>query len=646
MQPVVNSDPNQASAPPKPWQQDVAQRRGGGSTAVPRRSLLRRFARLAGGYFTSTDWRSAWAMAAALLVLTGLQIVVQVRLNFWNRDFFDALEARDTAAFSREIMLFLGLAIAGMTTAVLQLYARQTLQLRWRHWLVCHLEHRWLERSRHYRMGFLAGAADNPDQRISENTRWATALAVELVVGLVQAALMLTCFVGILWTLSGPLHVSLGSDVFELPGYMVFAALIYAGIGSGLTYLIGRPMVGINIRRNEAEADHRFALVRIRENAEGIALIRGEADEERALHHAFARVTGTMAELFRTERRLMWLTSAYGMLLTIFPALVASPRYFAGAITLGVLMQITSAFYQVTTSLNWFVDSWPKLADWRSHTERVLELDAGIDAAAATDTAEDGHRIAVVGGQTVDDREVLGLQGLSIASADGTIVVAEADAEIVPGERVLVTGESGIGKSMMFRVIAGVWPWGSGSITVPPCEQMMFMPQRPYLPLGSLRAVTAYPAQADHFGDTAVRQALGRCGLTHLAHRLEEEQRWDRILSLGEQQRLAFARLLLHRPRWVFMDEATAALDEANQDAMMRLFNEELAGTALVSIGHRPGLDAYHDRTLRLVHRIEGARLQASPASTLPWSPPRRSPSATMEHRLSRQPRRRRASRP
>ncbi|MCB4823569.1 ABC transporter ATP-binding protein/permease [Roseicella aerolata] len=618
-----------AEGPARPWD-------AGGD------GLLRRFLRLAGGYYASEERRSAWILTACVLGFTILQVLVQIRLNLWNRDFFDALENRDLPAFSRQIGLFLVLALAGMAVAVLQLYARQTLQLRWRAWLVLHLQQRWLERSRHYRMGFAAEAADNPDQRISENTRWATQHAVEMAVGLLQAGLMLVSFVGILWTLSGPLHVAFGANEFAIPGYMVFAAILYAMAGSGLTWLIGRPMVDINIRRNQAEADHRFALVRLRENSEGVALIRGEADEERGLRHGFARVTGAMAELFRTERRLMWLTSAYGMLLTIFPALVASPRYFAGAITLGVLMQITAAFYQVTTSLNWFVDNWPRLADWRSHAERVLALDRAFGAA---EPPPGSSGIEVTEGPAEDGREVLAFRRLSVASADGARVIREAEAEIRPGERVLITGESGIGKSTLFRVIAGLWPWGSGQVRVPPHGQVMFMPQRPYLPLGTLRAAIAYPAAPGRFADAAMRAALERCGLAHLAPRLEEAQRWDRILSLGEQQRLAFARLLLHRPRWVFMDEATAALDEANQDAMMRLFREELEGTALVSIGHRPGLDAYHDRTLTLVRGTEGARLEAPRARPPAAALPRRRPAMAGGQRHARATSRRREAR-
>ncbi|MFC7737285.1 ABC transporter ATP-binding protein/permease [Roseomonas sp. GCM10028921] len=577
--------------------------------------FVRRFWRLARGYYTGDQKRTAWLLTAGVIGLTLLQIGIQVRFNLWNRDFFNALEARDRGAFFGQMGTFLLLTTGSMVVAVFQLYVRQLLQLRWREWLVFRLQNRWLSRSRHYQMNFLPGSADNPDQRISENTRWATAMAIDMAVGLFQSAVMLISFVGILWTLSGSLLVSFGSNEFEIPGYMVFAALIYAVIGSVLTYFIGRPMVEINIRRNEAESDHRFALIRIRENSEGVALIRGEADEDRGLRRSFGHVVNVMKDLMRTERRLMWLTSAYGMIAGVFPILVASPRYFAGAITLGVLMQIGSAFGEVTRSLNWFVDNFPRLADWRSHLERVVALEDSLDTA---DMMEEGEaRITVIEGPLPDGREVLAFHDLQIGQADGNVLVGEANAEIEAGEKVLIVGESGTGKSTLFRAISGVWPWGSGEIRVPPRDHMMFMPQRPYLPLGTLRAAIAYPANARKFPDAAVVGALERCGLAHLTGRLDEEERWDRMLSLGEQQRLAFARLLLHRPRWVFMDEATAALDEANQDAMMRLFTEELAGSALISIGHRPGLDLFHDRTLRLVRSPDGAKLTAPQAQRI-----------------------------
>jgi putative ATP-binding cassette transporter len=574
-----------------------------------REGFLRRIWRLAALYFNGEEKKKARLLALGVLVLTLLQIGIQVRFNIWNRDFFNALESRDRGAFFGQMGMFLALAAASMVTAVFQLYVRQVLQLHWRRWLVVRLQHAWLQGGRHYQLNFLEGAADNPDQRISENTRWATAMAVDMAVGLITSVLMLVSFVGILWGLSGPLHIAFGATEFDIPGYMVWAALLYAGIGSGLTWLIGRPMVEANIRRNEAESEHRFALIRLRESSEGVALIRGERDEERGLMGAFDHVVTVMKDLMRSERHLMWLTSAYGMLLTVFPVLVASPRYFAGAITLGVLMQIASAFAQVTTALNWFVDNFPRIADWRSHVERVMVLEDTLEAADQIG-AETGL-IALREGPGEDGQEVLSFRDLQIAHPDGNVVIGEANAEIRAGEKVLIVGESGTGKSTLFRAIAGLWPWGSGEIHIPPRNHMMFMPQRPYLPLGSLRGAVAYPAAAKGFTDAALGQALETAGLPHLVARLDETERWDRILSLGEQQRLAFARMLLHRPRWVFMDEATAALDEDNQDRLMTLFRNEMAESALVSIGHRPGLDVYHDRTLTLVRGTEGARLTA-----------------------------------
>ncbi|PWS37221.1 hypothetical protein DFH01_10200 [Falsiroseomonas bella] len=579
-----------------------------GAPAPPRRGFFAQFWRIIRIYYGRPGDRiRAWGYTLSVVGLTLLQILVELRFNTWNRDFFDALEARDRAAFYGQLWTLLLLLFAAMVSAVAQLWAKQMLSLDWRRSLVWDLQSRWLKAGTHYQLNFMPDAADNPDQRISENTRWATAMAVDLLVGLLGSILTLATFLGVLWTLSGPLHIALASSEFEVPGYMVWAALAYATMGSLLTFLLGGPMVSINMRRNQAEGDHRFALIRIRENSEGVALIRGEPDEDRGLRAAFGRVMAVMNELYGRERALMYLTSAYGMAAGVVPIIVASPRYFAGAITLGVLMQITQAFLQVTRSLNWFVDKYPLLADWRSHIERVAALEDSIEAA---ESLEADQTINLVVGPTEDGREVLAFKDLQVGHADGNVVIQDANAEIAAGEKVLLVGESGTGKSTLFRAIAGLWPWGSGEIRTPAPERMFFMPQRPYIPLGSLRAALAYPAAPRKFPDAAMRAALERCAIGEFGARLDEEERWDRVMSLGEQQRLAFARLLLHRPAWVFLDEATAALDEENQDSMMRLFREELADSALVSIGHRPGLDVYHDRTLTLMRAPDGARLE------------------------------------
>ena len=398
--------------------------------------------RLAADYYGSEERRSAWAITAATVALTLFQIAVQVRLNLWNRDFFDALDKRDHDRFLSQMTLFVVLAVAGTAAAVLQLYARQTLQVWWRDWLVRHLHRRMLADSAHYRMQFVEGAADNPDQRIGENARWATSIAVDMALGLLHSVLLLVSFVGILWTLSGPLTVSVSGREFEIPGYMVFAALLYAGAATGATWFVGRRMPDINARRNEAEGDHRFALVRLRENSEGVALIRGEADEERGLKRAFGRVTGVMHELNRAERNLVGLSSAYAMITMVFPILVASPRYFAGAITLGVLMQVGSAFGEVTRALNWFMDNYPRLADWTCHVDRVVELEDSLDAAGCPDQR---CALQVEEGPGADGEETVSFEGVAVATPAGKPLVRQADAVIRPGERVLIQGESGTG---------------------------------------------------------------------------------------------------------------------------------------------------------------------------------------------------------
>ena len=570
---------------------------------------IRNFVRLTKTWLTAPDRGDARMLIALLLVLTGVQVGIQIAFNLWNRDFFNALENRDGVAFRAQIIKFFILAALSMGTAVYQLYVKQLIQLRWRGWLTNHLVSAWLRDGRQYQLEMAGAGADNPDQRIADDVRLACDLAVHFVTGVLSSVLMLTAFVGILWTLSGALQLTLGGRDIAIPGYMVWAALLYAIIGTSLTWLVGRPMVQLNVDRMSAEGDFRFGLTRARESGEGIAFIRGEEDERRGLAAAFERVAGSVKNLMRSQRNLMWLTSAYGTLAMIFPTIVASPGYFAGVITLGGLMQIGAAFGQVQAALNWFVDNFPQIAEWRSAITRLTTFQMAVDdlAALARDPAQ--PTISVTEG--APDRLIF--KDLEVAFASGTTVIAEASAEIQAGDRVLIKGPSGTGKSTLFRAIGGLWPWGAGEIVTPPADTMMFMPQRPYLPLGTLRAALSYPAPVDRFEEKDAGRALELVGLKHLTERLNEEERWDRVLSLGEQQRMAFARLLLHKPAWVFMDEATAALDEENQDAMMNLVLEHMPDVALVSIGHRPGLEVFHNRTLTLHRQQGGARVALPP---------------------------------
>ncbi|MDB5413373.1 MAG: hypothetical protein JWR10_1708 [Rubritepida sp.] len=566
---------------------------------------LRAFWQITRTWLKAPDRGNARLLIGGLLLLTVAQVLIQIRFNLWNRDFFNALESRNGAAFRSQIYFFLGLAALSMGVAVYQLYVKQLIQLRWREWLTKHLLEAWLREGRHYQLEMAAEGADNPDQRIAEDVRISADLAVDFATGLLTSVMMLTAFIGILWTLSGPLHIALAGRQMDVPGYMVWAALAYALLGTFLTWIVGRPLVRLNVSRTTAEADFRFGLNRARESGEGIALIRGEADERRAVTKLFGGVATSVRGLMRSQRNLMWLTSAYGTLAMIFPTIVASPAYFAGAITLGGLMQIGAAFAQVQGALNWFVDNFGPIAQWRSAVSRIVSFRDVIEELDALMQDPTQPTISIHEGKT----EALVFRNLEVAFANGTTVIADASAEIHAGERVLIQGESGTGKSTLFRAIGGLWPWGAGEIKTPPRDSMMFMPQRPYLPLGTLQAALAYPAEPDRFPAEALNDALQKVGLEQLLDRLGEEERWDRMLSLGEQQRLAFARLLLHKPRWIFMDEATAALDEANQDAMMQLVLDELPDAALISIGHRPGLAAFHTRTLKLVRADGGAQL-------------------------------------
>lgn len=554
--------------------------------------------------------RKGWPMLRLSIFIVAVLIgnmIGQVRLNQWNGAFFDAVEKRDTSAFFHQLLVFLFIVAALLACVVAQTWLQERLKIRLRQRLTQILLDLWLKPNRAYQLGFMGEASGQPDQRLQEDCRLFSELSTELGVGMLQAFLLLVSFIGVLWTLSGTTTFVIQGNEISIPGYMVWVAIGYAGIGSGLTWLVGRPMIRLNTLRYAREADLRFALVRVNESAESVSLYNGEADERRNLDEFVEAVLMATRRLSGGLARLTWITSGYGWLAIVVPILAAAPGYFSGRLSFGGMMMVVGAFNQVQAALRYFVDNFPKIADWRSAVLRVATFrQAAIDLDELT--AENGQ---------IDiqphPKGWLSFEGLSISLSDGSILIEDATAEIQPGERVLIMGESGAGKSTLFRALSGLWPWGSGTIRTPPDEEMMFLPQRPYLPLGTLRASLCYPAPPATFSDQDIDAALNRCGLGEFVDMLDKHERWDRTLSLGQQQRVAFARVLLHRPRWVFMDEATSALDEENQASMLSLFENELKGAAVMSIGHRPGLEEFHTRTLHIRKTEEGAILLAKP---------------------------------
>jgi vitamin B12/bleomycin/antimicrobial peptide transport system ATP-binding/permease protein len=553
-------------------------------------------------------WRSSHRarislLAAGIVVVLAVNMLGQIRLNQWHGAFFDAVARRNLSALGHQLLVFLVIIAVLLILVVGQTWMQQMLKVRLREWLTHHLLDEWLVSGRAYRLGLAGQLGANPDQRIEEDTRKLTDLSASLAVGLLQATLLLVSFIGILWLLSNELVFVVNGSRFTIPGYMVWCALIYALVGSLLTWRVGIPLIGLNAELYAREAELRFALVRVSESAESIALFGGEQDERRQLNGNLDRVITSMRGISGALSRLTWITSGYGWIAIVVPIVVAFPGYFSGGLTLGGLMMVVGAFNQVQSSLRWFVDQFPAIADWRATLHRVSAFKAAVDKLDQIDDAVENIKL-------VNDPDgMLAFDGVSVLTADGRVVIAEASVEIGLGERVLIVGESGVGKSTLFRALAGLWPWGTGTIRLPDAGTMMFMPQRPYLPLGTMRAAITYPDAAEAFSTADVKAVMKRVGLAEFLPALDTVARLDKILSLGQQQLIGFARLLLHAPAWVFLDEATSALDEFSQRRVMSIFDRELKGASVLSIGHRPGLEAFHTRTLHLVRTPLGAML-------------------------------------
>lgn len=560
--------------------------------------------------------RRVMAIFVASIVVTIGNMVGQVWLNEWNGQFFDALARKEMAEFLRHLWMFVVIVAVLLALTVAQTFLQERLKLRLREWIARHLLVAWLKPMRVYQLSFAGPYGRNPDQRLQEDTRLLGDLTADLGCGLVYSLFQIVAFVGVLWALSAQVAFDVAGHHVAIPGYMVWCAIAYALTGSGLTWLVGRPLIALNAERYAREAEFRFALVRVNESGESIALHGGEEDEHRHLGGSLEVVIDVMRRISSSLAHLTWITAGTGWLSLVVPILVAAPAYFGGTLSLGGLIMVAGAFSQVQWAMRWFVDNFSRLADWRAAVHRVARFREVLDDLPAIEEGAEEIK------RGLHPQGNLAFEGVRILLPDGHVIIDEASASFMPGDRVLIVGETGAGKSTLFRAVAGLWPWGSGTILTPPSEAMAFLPQRPYLPLGTLRNAVTYPSLPGDFSDADVRQALERCDLGSLVAKLDREERWDRELSLGEQERIAFARLLLHKPGWVFLDEATAALDEESQRHIMGLFDDELKSTTVLSIGHRPDLAVYHTRTLQLIHGRGGALLRLKPSIVPP--PPRR----------------------
>jgi putative ATP-binding cassette transporter len=551
--------------------------------------------RLALPYFRSEDRWPGRILLAAVIAIELSIVAINVILNQWYNRFYNTLQDRNWEAFISAVLFFCVLAAIYTVLAVYQNYLNLWLQIRWRRWMTQTYLRQWLNTANHYRMQLLGDAADNPDQRIADDLQMFVQQTLSIGIGLLSSFVTLCSFVVILWTLSEEAPLQLFGSKLVIPGYLVWAALIYAVLGTMLTHRIGWPLIPLNFQQQRFEADFRFNLVRTRENSEQIAALHGEPAERERHVDRFGNIVTNWIAIMKRQKKLTFFTQSYSQASVIFPYLMVSPVYFSGAMQLGGLMQTGSAFNSVQTALSYFVNAYQSIAQYRAVVTRLSGFEDAITAARNVALTP-----PVVEVLPRDNTNVITIDRLKVQLPHGEPLVDADHIIVAPGERVLVTGPSGAGKSTLFRAIAGIWPFGSGRVTVPEDAKVLLLPQRPYFPVASLAAALTYPARLGTFDDARLADALVAVGLEQWADRLHEEAHWNRMLSLGEQQRLAVARVLLQEPDYVFLDEATASLDEPAEAMLYRLLQERLKGATIVSIGHRSTLGAFHRRRVEV----------------------------------------------
>ncbi|TMH46344.1 MAG: ABC transporter ATP-binding protein/permease [Betaproteobacteria bacterium] len=558
--------------------------------------FLTAFWALAKPYWISEQRAKGLVLLGTVIGLSLGIVWLEVQFNTWNKNFFNALEQKNQPEFVRQLWTFSVIAFVWILARVYQIYLQQMLQIEWRAWLNDHLLADWLKDRAYYRLQLIDRGVDNPDQRIAEDLRLFVDNTLDLSLGLLSSLVMLVSFTVILWELSGDFTIG----GVAIPGFMFWVALIYTGIGSWLTYKIGRPLVKLNFNQQRFEADYRYALVRLRENSEGVALYKGEELELGNFRERFRHVIDNWWGIMRTRKQLNWFVSFFYQFSVPFPYLVAAPRYFSGAVGMGYIFQVGNSFTNVRSSLMWFIDAYTQLASWKATIDRLTSFSESLER-VKSEARELGGERAEAGGDTI------GIEALQLALPQGQPLLASTSIQFRPGEDVLVTGPSGAGKSTFFRALAGIWPYWKGRLRLPQGGRLLFLPQKPYLPIGTLKRAVTYPADAGSFSDAEIADALRAVGLAQLANDLERAENWAQVLSGGEQQRLAFARALLNKPDWLFLDEATASLPEDAQEVLYRLLKQRLPHTTLVSIGHRASLRGYHEHQ----YAWQGERLAA-----------------------------------
>jgi putative ATP-binding cassette transporter len=575
------------------------------------RYLLRRFWKGAANFWSSRGARWSWALSGILLLTILLNLASSYGMNVWTRSVFDALQKREPDTVLFLSMLYLPLLAAAVFFGVVQVYARMSLQRRWRAWLNNELLDSWLKNGRYYQLDLVSGGHRNPECRLADDVRVATDAPIDFATGMITAVLSAATFIVVLWTIGGALTIQLGGVALTIPGFLVVAAAIYAVAASGAMAVIGRCFIKASENKDQAEAEYRYVLTRLRENAESIALLQGVDEERSGVGKSFKMVLRAWQDICIQHMRTTIISQTSGYIAPVLPIILCAPKFLDGSMTLGEIMQAASAFTIVQGAFNWLVDNYPRLADWIASARRVASLQVSLDALEREEIDRVGRINRAKG-----NGAALRLRNLSVTLHDGTAILAAAETTIPAGQKVLLTGDSGTGKSTLARAIAGVWPWGHGDIEIRAGAKLSSLPQRPYVPIGTLRRAVNYPEPAGSRSDEEIAKVLKTVGLGDLAGRLDEEGAWDRILSGGEKQRLAFARLLLQRPDIIVLDEVTAAVDSPSQRRLMELLSHELKEATVVSIGHRPELTAFHERKLVLKHGRRGTKLESDIATT------------------------------